>query len=153
MEKIEFKDLPDTSTPLTAEIFNTLQDNVENAIDETKKNIETEVDAIIESGSNESGNYVKYASGKQECYGVTDFPSGAFDATGSVFYRVVGSVVFPIAFIEAPMVNCNVYMGNVGACELNNVTNVAVSFRVMSAVATERAATVHWRAVGKWKQV
>lgn len=29
MEKIEFKDLPDTTTPLTATNFNTLQDNVE----------------------------------------------------------------------------------------------------------------------------
>ena len=34
MNKIEFKDLPDTSTPLNAETFNLLQDNVENAIDE-----------------------------------------------------------------------------------------------------------------------
>ena len=33
MQKIEFKDLPDTSTPLTASNLNTLQNNIENAID------------------------------------------------------------------------------------------------------------------------
>ena len=38
MNKIEFKDLPDTSTPYNAETFNLLQDNVEDAIDEYKKN-------------------------------------------------------------------------------------------------------------------
>ena len=38
MNKIEFKDLPDTSTPYNAETFNLLQDNVEDAIDEVKIN-------------------------------------------------------------------------------------------------------------------
>ena len=39
MNKIEFKDLPDTSTPYNAETFNLLQDNVENAIDEVSDDI------------------------------------------------------------------------------------------------------------------
>lgn len=34
MEKINFKNLPDTSTPINAENFNQLQTNVENAINE-----------------------------------------------------------------------------------------------------------------------
>lgn len=32
MEKIDFKDLPDTTTPFTASIFNEMQDNIETAI-------------------------------------------------------------------------------------------------------------------------
>lgn len=32
MEKIPFKDLPDTSTPFNANTFNTMQDNIEEAI-------------------------------------------------------------------------------------------------------------------------
>lgn len=35
MNKIEFKDLPDTTTPFTASLFNDLQDNVQEAIDLT----------------------------------------------------------------------------------------------------------------------
>lgn len=33
MNKIEFKDLPDTTTPFTASLFNQMQDNIEEAID------------------------------------------------------------------------------------------------------------------------
>lgn len=36
MKKIDFKSLPDTSTPFTAENFNQLQTNVENAINEVE---------------------------------------------------------------------------------------------------------------------
>lgn len=32
MQKIEFKDLPDTTTPITADNLNLLQDNIENVI-------------------------------------------------------------------------------------------------------------------------
>ena len=39
MNKIEFKDLPSTDTPYNAETFNTLQDNIENAINEVDNNL------------------------------------------------------------------------------------------------------------------
>jgi len=35
MQKIEFKDLPDTTTPFTASLFNEMQDNIEEAINLT----------------------------------------------------------------------------------------------------------------------
>jgi len=41
MTKIEFKNLPDTSTPISAENLNTLQDNVENAIPEIDNAVST----------------------------------------------------------------------------------------------------------------
>lgn len=40
MIKIEFKDLPDTSTPYNADTFNLLQDNVENGINELASSLE-----------------------------------------------------------------------------------------------------------------
>ena len=36
MEKIEFKNLPDTSTPIDAESLNKIQDNLESEINKTK---------------------------------------------------------------------------------------------------------------------
>lgn len=39
MVKIDFKNLPDTTTPITADNMNTLQDNVETAINESKIDI------------------------------------------------------------------------------------------------------------------
>lgn len=56
MNKIEFKDLPDTSTPYNAETFNALQNNIENAINE-----------VVESGSNANGNYIKFSNGFMIC--------------------------------------------------------------------------------------
>lgn len=56
MTKINFTNLPDTSTPINATNMNTLQTNVENAIGE-----------IIESGSNANGEYIKFSNGKMIC--------------------------------------------------------------------------------------
>ncbi len=39
MEKINFKNYPDTSTPLSAENLNLLQTNIENAINDMKKSL------------------------------------------------------------------------------------------------------------------
>lgn len=39
MKKIEFKDLPDTSTPLNAYTFNTMQNNIEIAINLLERKI------------------------------------------------------------------------------------------------------------------
>lgn len=50
MTKIEFKNLPDTSTPLSAENLNTMQDNIENAIDNVSIDLDTEVSTTSTNG-------------------------------------------------------------------------------------------------------
>lgn len=50
MTKITFKDLPDTSTPLNASNLNTLQDNVENAINVVAGDIPT-IDSSVSTSS------------------------------------------------------------------------------------------------------
>lgn len=50
MTKITFKDLPDTSTPLNASNLNTLQDNVENAINTVAGDIPT-IDSSVSTSS------------------------------------------------------------------------------------------------------
>lgn len=47
MTKITFKDLPDTTTPLSASNLNTMQDNIEDAID----NIEITLDSAVSTSS------------------------------------------------------------------------------------------------------
>ena len=39
MKKINFQDLPSTDTPYNADTFNTLQNNIENAINDVQLNI------------------------------------------------------------------------------------------------------------------
>lgn len=43
MEKINFEDLPSTKTPYNAQTFNTLQSNIESAINEISKSIKNEL--------------------------------------------------------------------------------------------------------------
>lgn len=50
MTKITFKNLPDTSTPLNASNLNTLQDNVENAIDAVSAVVPT-IDSSVSTSS------------------------------------------------------------------------------------------------------
>lgn len=63
MEKIPFKDLPDTSTPYNAETFNTLQNNVENAINTIETTLENSVyyksgDTYVLGRMIEAGGYL-----------------------------------------------------------------------------------------------
>lgn len=46
MQKINFKNLPDTSTPLNASTLNQMQDNIESAINTVASDIPTVVDSL-----------------------------------------------------------------------------------------------------------
>ena len=47
MQKINFKNKPDTTTPLTADILNEMQDNIEDAIDEVSNDLNTSIQKHI----------------------------------------------------------------------------------------------------------
>ena len=49
MQKINFKNLPDTSTPLNASTLNQMQDNIESAIEDVEDTIPTIVDDRIQN--------------------------------------------------------------------------------------------------------
>lgn len=51
MTKIEFKNYPDTSTPLSAETFNQMQQNIENEFEIVKENIEDTLLKVYPIGS------------------------------------------------------------------------------------------------------
>ena len=71
MALIEFKNLPDTTTPITAENLN---------------NNFNECNNIVESGSNANGNYIKYSDGTMIC---TKSYSGNINISaqlGNVYY-------------------------------------------------------------------
>ena len=57
MEKIVFENLPSTKTPINAKNLNQLQENIENAMS-----------SIVESGSNDNGNYIKFENGIMMCF-------------------------------------------------------------------------------------
>lgn len=94
MDKITFKDYPDTTTPLNANNLNQIQTNIENAIEENKtsiENIESDVAAIesdittindditnLETGATSLGNRVKNLENYK---GIATYGDGYIDAS------------------------------------------------------------------------
>jgi len=96
MQKINFQNLPNTTTPVSATNLNQLQTNVENGIN-----------GVIDSGSNANGYYVKYQDGTLICSIIV--PKTEFLQTTSTYTAVQGtnwyrsnapSITFPYNFID-----------------------------------------------------
>ena len=93
MQKINFQNLPNTTTPVNATNLNQLQTNVENAIND-----------VIDSGSNTNGNYIKYDDGTLICWNEVTTSVAMTDASAG-FYRsgfISPFPNFPITFIARP---------------------------------------------------
>lgn len=148
MEKINFKNLPDTSTPLNAENLNTMQNNIENAIN-----------VIVESGSNRNGNWIKFGDGTMICTMKIDFYCDAdFTQDGNLWKKTIGESVFPQEFIDAPYyLNVNI----VGKQTARNLWITPYNGYNKSVIGNMQVVT-HWNAtachadifimaIGRWK--
>jgi hypothetical protein len=107
MQKIDFKNLPDTSTPINEENLNQLQTNVENAIN-----------GIIESGSNANGTWIKWADGTMECTKTVEGTTSTTTSWGSLYEGGVVCGNYAQPFIEKPRTNATGQkgLGNVIQC-------------------------------------
>ena len=94
MQKINFQNLPSTTTPVNATDLNQLQTNVENAIN-----------SVIDSGSNSNGYYTKYEDGTLIQWGIRELGSVAITGQGVGVY-ISGdqtAITYPISFISRPI--------------------------------------------------
>lgn len=57
MEKIDFKNLPDETTPINAENLNKFQDNMEKAVDEKLSTVDTRLEEKITQYDNSINNF------------------------------------------------------------------------------------------------
>ena len=148
MQKINFQDLPSTTTPLSANNLNQLQTNVENAIN-----------GVIESGSNANGSYVKYSDGTLIQYNnatVNDQAiSNQYGNTG--LYTGTRTITFPISFLDTNYsAFCGEFKWGTGASwgmvnsrnNKNWMTLIALDFISRDAGTNT---DVSWIAIGKWK--
>lgn len=90
MALVEFKDLPYTTAPITA-------DNLNNNF--------TECNNIIESGSNENGDWIKFSDGVMLCYGTISITSPIDIEAGAVYRGPSERKYFPQTFIQSPVVS------------------------------------------------
>lgn len=142
MQKINFQDLPSTSTPLNASNLNQLQTNVENAINE-----------VVESGENANGNYVKYADGTMICYG----NASGTTTTNQDYYgfcKRTNDVSFSYSqtFISAPIATITVSISSYISDYIIESTTTGATVRILiNKNDTGLSYTISYIAIGKWK--
>lgn len=154
MEKIEFKN---NSEPyLSAENLNKIQDSIENDIDNLKETI----NGIIESGSNEKGSYIKFPDGTLICTGKKTYSAeGDFvqDGSNNIFIKDLGEYVFPMEFIDVPVVNViNVNANYTRRTWLGGIANVSktkIGHITLCTYwnASNAGGSLHIQAIGRWK--
>ena len=143
MEKINFIN---NVTKANADTFNTMQDNIENAINSD----------VVESGSNANGNYVKYVDGTMICYGEKN-PSLTINISWGTLYRSeTFNITYPATFTTDPSFNITI-KGGTSAFVLN--WNAPANFKTNTGdyvvVRPDTRASSYypmtWIAIGRWK--
>ena len=124
----------------------------------TKKYVDDSINGIVESGSNENGNWIKYSDGTMICTKKHTGTANVNVALGSIFYNGYYAMAgdLPQNFIEAPYY----YATNVESeweiwgLQTKPVTTSKWTTRVdlMSATSqSDKPITITMIAIGKWK--
>ena len=116
------------------------------------------VNGIIESGSNENGNYIKYADGTMVQYGTKTSDVSLHAPYGSLYRSSPQSGLnnFPVPFINNNInidVNClGLYFSTIFTNNDNPIYNYKLPAIIFYGNTTETAnITFMWRAIGRWK--
>lgn len=111
----------------------------------------------IESGSNENGNWIKFADGTMVCYGNVSLtipiataisPIGGYRNTGGT-----NTKVFPQPFYEIPIVNTQVVLYTATQSYAHNITTSGFDlfFTTISSDNTNTERKASYIAIGRWK--
>ena len=103
--------------------------------------------AIIERGSNDNGEYVKYADGTQICTFSASITTDIEDGAG---YRgLVQGVTYPASFVATPSVSVTAVDNLSWAGGCSAVSNNSVTLRAYTFI-EDRAFVVRCIAIGRW---
>ncbi|MGE8328911.1 hypothetical protein, partial [Pseudomonas urmiensis] len=109
--------------------------------------------AIIERGSNASGEYVRYADGTQICWGQVTANASITSAIMGAFRSSAVNVPFPVGFSETPRLTPIPYeIDSCLSCIVSSNTNANGGSILLVADAPQTAASrvVTWLAIGRW---
>lgn len=164
MKKINFNNLPDTTTPINNTNLNTLQNNVEEVFNGNEPMGSIVVDDIsctdptkyfgYTSGSNENGSWVKYDDGRMECFLRKTFSEVPVQtAIGSLYESASLNIGdYPVPFVDIPSVhitpNGQFFVRVIGA---PSATSYGTFRAVRPTTATGMEVTVSVEAKGYWK--
>lgn len=107
--------------------------------------------ALVQTGSNANGAYVRFADGTQFCWQNTTKSFAINTAYGSVYYGAT-TLTFPIAFTAAPAVTCNGQRsGQFGTASASSITATDFSLRIIDWVSRSSGSNeVGFIAAGRW---
>jgi hypothetical protein len=109
-------------------------------------------ETIIEKGD----DYIKYADGVLQCWGITNQQTTAtqISSTGLYYNTTECSATFPVAFISNPVVSLTPNRPDSSGFRLGahitGLSTTAVSGRSVS-VSSASTVQLHYIAIGKWK--
>lgn len=168
--KTVWKDLPDTSTPITADRLNNLENGVEYLFEnESKQGIneysESTNDSyscnytnqIVESGSNENGDWIKYANGNLICYGKAAITAPVTYSDWYGFCRMADerTTTLPYTFINTDYnIISTSYTFGYFSMILRSKATTSFNFRACThnnSSYNPGAGTFDYIAIGKWK--
>lgn len=144
MNKINFENLPSTNTPINAENLNAMQNNIENAINN-----------ILQSGTTNNVNYIKYIDGTLIQYGKVTLQSYTGRSSGGLTYwSQATTITLPVSFLNVNysvttnvnLANMNNFAQSYGAIE--GVNQVKISF---VSTADEDNRNIDFICIGRWK--
>lgn len=148
------------STPLSASNLNLMQSTLlgnvkDDLTDDTKiPSVKAVKSGIMESGSNDNGNYIKFYDGTLICYADKYGESSLFDYWGQ-FKRGQVTVTFPQTFIANPFVNTGLKNAESFAQLSVSAEDIKISGFTAKVFKPNNATSVSceltYIAIGKWK--
>lgn len=108
---------------------------------------------IIESGTNENGNWIKFENGILIQYGNRDISNIQINTSSIGNYMSAGqNINFPISFKEAICGNVSLRGGSAFFTTKRFISNTLMGYFVLSgSSATLSSAILDWFAIGTWK--
>lgn len=110
--------------------------------------------AIIESGSNSNGAYVKFADGTMICWSQNTAATVSSGAFGALYVGVVGTLIFPASFVgSVPRCAPAGRYGGSGSLAWAAVNSPTLTGVAMNVIGTNSASTciADYIAIGRWK--
>ena len=113
------------------------------------------VNGIVESGSNENGNWVKFIDGTMICYQSFTCNVNYSTKYGTGYYAEITNEIksFPVSFIETPKVSIGLATNYGIGCALRdtNSEKCATNIFVYTFASRTDTITLNIIAIGKWK--
>lgn len=121
---------------------------------ETKKvAVDTILNAVIETGSNENGSYIKYFDGTMICYGTVTETINISTLYEGAYFGAITDKSFAQQFITAPVLTLGIKQNNsLLSSTIVNVTNSTFGVYIWkSATKSNVSVTINYQAIGRWK--